>query len=590
VTPQLWRVLGIEPTNDVSVIRRAYATRLKVTRPEDDAEGFARLRAAYEQALAIARRLNLGAVTVRPVPPSEPQAPTETGALTDEPSEPVPRSSSGTSPSRTAEPDARPGVQPAPKPPSQDAEIEAMTAAFHNLHAALTAPEPGGTEIVPLLRAVLRSAAAQRISILQRLELQIAELLAATVPRSDPLVEECVAHFGWEKYEHALRANRTVLALLARRGEPTFRPLPRTDQTTSSSSAYSGSRMHRSSERALLRVVRNQHASVIATVDQNEIEWWERFRMGPQAAYSLTGLGLIAVLMGMVIVLAGAHRTIRPAAWTFASILWVSIALVFGHLFLIQKPVLWVARRWSTRPPLLLQLGWAVVLLLSLALTTLIPDGAVLRLVEGLLGPLCCLWAIYIAGPHDPLTQSAPPAANMIVMAARMLLLNLPLLAWWLHLASLAVVPTSELLAILALMAASAFGLTPTARLWQWRLSHRQRLQGLGVITAMAIGTAVLLHYLADSARWKPQLAALVAVIPILARSPGFGLRSLQRPLYSFACLVTLIFMMGVIANSDPSTVDLFALSSILLLGLTCFSLASSLYNEWRKSTSSESD
>lgn len=62
-----WDELGIAATRDERAIRRAYAARLKATRPEDDAEGFVRLREAYEHALWLSRQ---------PVAaPAEPEAP-----------------------------------------------------------------------------------------------------------------------------------------------------------------------------------------------------------------------------------------------------------------------------------------------------------------------------------------------------------------------------------------------------------------------------------------------------------------------------------------------------------------------------------
>ncbi len=50
-----WPVLGIARTTDERRIKKAYAARLKHVHPEDDAEGFQRLREAFEAAIALAR-------------------------------------------------------------------------------------------------------------------------------------------------------------------------------------------------------------------------------------------------------------------------------------------------------------------------------------------------------------------------------------------------------------------------------------------------------------------------------------------------------------------------------------------------------
>lgn len=64
-----WSVLELEPTQDVSAIRRAYAQKARECHPEEDPEGFLRLRDAYQAALAYAER---GASPPPPAPTASP--------------------------------------------------------------------------------------------------------------------------------------------------------------------------------------------------------------------------------------------------------------------------------------------------------------------------------------------------------------------------------------------------------------------------------------------------------------------------------------------------------------------------------------
>ena len=72
----IWTELGIAPGADAAAIRRAYAARLKTIRPDTDPQGFARLRNAYERALAAAEAPSkLSSSTPTPGPGPRPPPP-----------------------------------------------------------------------------------------------------------------------------------------------------------------------------------------------------------------------------------------------------------------------------------------------------------------------------------------------------------------------------------------------------------------------------------------------------------------------------------------------------------------------------------
>jgi len=95
-----WATLGIEPTRDLIAIKKAYAARLKVTRPDDDAQAYQALRDAYARvqrwvAEPPTPAPRPGAVVPTPVrarPPEAPE-PTKTPVLPEPWKLPVPPAS-----------------------------------------------------------------------------------------------------------------------------------------------------------------------------------------------------------------------------------------------------------------------------------------------------------------------------------------------------------------------------------------------------------------------------------------------------------------------------------------------------------------
>ncbi|WP_157843263.1 DUF1266 domain-containing protein [Bacillus sp. FJAT-42315] len=55
---KIWEILEVEPTGNISIIKKAYAKKLKIHHPDDDPEGYQRLREAYDSAIKKAKQNN----------------------------------------------------------------------------------------------------------------------------------------------------------------------------------------------------------------------------------------------------------------------------------------------------------------------------------------------------------------------------------------------------------------------------------------------------------------------------------------------------------------------------------------------------
>jgi hypothetical protein len=202
-----------------------------------------------------------------------------------------------------------------------------------------------------------------------------------------------------------------------------------------------------------------------------------------------------------------------------------------------------------------------------------------------IVGVACSLWAVYVSGPHPTVLQRNWNALTTSHLG-RLVYLNLGLGAWWLFILNemLPLDLSAVFGAALALMAASAFGITPLTRLWFGKLSGQRRRRWTFVLIAAAVATGTLLKEGDNSTTWQPALAALVTIIVVLHRVPCQSFtkaESVVRATAFWACILTL----NSIARTDhmvrPS--DLFRMSGQLLMFLVCLNLVLALLNDRRK-------
>lgn len=180
-----WARLGIEPTTELAAIKKAYAARLKHTRPDDDAEAYQALRGAYERAQQWAR---WEAQEAREAPAAQPPPVPDKAQPPDE--APVEAS---TRPADTAAPAGSPadaGAEPAGPLPDVDPQAlidELMTAWRNGGEAALLAHWP----------AVQAQLQAQSLPRLPWFSVSFARWVVHTPELPVSLLSSLDAHFGW---------------------------------------------------------------------------------------------------------------------------------------------------------------------------------------------------------------------------------------------------------------------------------------------------------------------------------------------------------------------------------------------------------
>jgi len=458
-----WQVLAVPRDSDRATIRRAYAARLKVTNPEDDPQGFMALRQAYEAALSWVdgyggyEFADVVATTV------------ETEVVDDEPA-------------------------PSPPPPPPDPVIEAAAAALAADRAALdkrfAALESGLRGPWFKDRAALETAFAEllaepalmEIAARDALEYRIADLLAETIPRSDAILMDAIAAFGWDGEGNHPPAVQAILHRLdewqligsmERGGHPLsngWRALTREKRWKRHLDALRPGVPEQVEQ--LLDISNWQVPGIIHSYDSNAADWW-RARLARPAFGFIDFAALAAGLLAAALFLWLAEAP----AWQWGGAV---IALLLGIGVPLAR-VSWIAPWRRAREEMGVEpgwpeLGWVIPWAAATGLAMALPSGPLVAAAVAGLAGAGALWMLLTAA-RDPVFGN--PLGRIVSFGLLILFAREGFVA----------LPTSGQVALLGLaLAAVLIGLFALGTLANglWRLNRWP------VATATALSLALL--------------------------------------------------------------------------------------------------
>jgi hypothetical protein len=510
-------VLGIAATKDTREIRRAYARRLKETSPEDDAEGFQRLRAAYERAMQLA---------VQPNQVDTPSQP-ETVEL-PEPGEslapPIAAVASASEP-ETIEPAA-----------AVDETMRVATEQFRALEVALRGPPGHPAAEMQMLETLLRSKSMERLDIHQRAEYALAQMLAERIPRTDHLLVTTARYFSWDKRAHEsslLEPARQILGrledvafleALRQRDDAYTRAYERLMQGRTSHWRWLQASVRRAPfELQVIRQLADRHPALLRQIPGETLRWWREYEERPRISRGLLFAGLVLTVISTAGPLAASiddPSQLPLALEILGMMLAITAAVVAFKFFAIDVPAQRLHERWRGRPPVKWALGWLPAAIALMFLAVALRETAWAAWIVVGLAAITWLWAGAVSGPTSGRVYRSiyetPPVQAIV--------LNVPMLFWLVTLNDVSTgfsAPTYLTFGTL-LFASTAGGAQLT---WMYRtlLDERRRM-----LVACA-GLLFVVASIALAARYgrvtaaKPWIFALVAAVTLLRRASPFS-------------------------------------------------------------------
>jgi hypothetical protein len=587
-TPTLWTVLGIAPTRDALLIRRAYATLLKRLNADEDPAGFAALRQAYEQAMMLARAAEMSAPVAVPVAPV---------ALVV-----APRVDAANAPANSATPGTRvdpanaastppqtPPPEMAPASAAPPAALDELRAAFVALQQAATTPEtPNPDTLRALLEGCLTSSALENLSIQLEFEPAIVRFFAQTLPRTQSLLETVIERWKWRDRPRSA-AGGAIAALVSHADN--LRSLEQLE--------LSAPRVYRAlthppqpawlwiqiiflgldvSVRQALEGFRNVVPGVFDAAAQT---WWGNFFTRPHLRpLWIRAAGVLALVGGYIGGFAGMDH---GRLWLDAVVGGCAGALgglAFAGLWL--GLIDWPRYRLSatrSASPAWLRLGWAPGAGVACILSTFTPDGLWAMIGAHVVSLVLLSWVIIMApGFRD---ATAQPVLTRIWAA---LIVNIPLGVWWALVNVSPLAPPTITMSVVFIATVMAISIGQPL-LWVefvHGFTRSQQQQVRAAVAAVALAALALLLLTRIASGGSHLLLMCLVLVALAHRTPALNLTAGQLKIRHYMTVVPAVVLARVLNRED--------MAAILQLGGACFmggvalSMGACLYNDWRAS------
>lgn len=407
----IWATLGIRATTDRTAIRRAYAKRLKTTNPEDDAEKFQTLRAAYEAALDRARYADL-------------DEDDEVEIVADDAMVEI-----------TADP-ALLG-KPAPLEPVEPSKPDVL----EHLAMLLTQVESvTADELMAAFKAVIDHPDMERLEVRRDHEDRLAWLIAYNSPRSDPLIEPAIERFNWSD-RHINNLYGSVPTVIERKdGLGYLKRIrhPESDEFPAYRALTAPPKPYGIKERLLdpflsghverlLTDISRYHPGVTGDLNPQSLETWQGFLNRPRLPN--WGLWLMVLSVPALILSLWGQMSDSPVVRSLTGLLLMIpmaavVPVLIFYLYKLPKHR-WGASDQFNEAPSLLRVGfWPLSLLIPFiaALSAYWP-GVPILIASGALSLGVIIWAMITGAPDK--------SEHDLHWGLRLLLSEFFLMVWW---------------------------------------------------------------------------------------------------------------------------------------------------------------